>query len=77
MEKLKADRDFIIFVQHSIPGQLVKIKITKKKPTYAEATVEKVLKKSRLEINANYQEISGAPYINLSINEQKNENPSD
>ena len=24
------DRDFIIFVQHGIPGQLVNIKITKK-----------------------------------------------
>ena len=42
------DRDFIIFVQHGIPGQLVNIKITKKKPAHAEAVIQKVLKKSSL-----------------------------
>jgi len=65
------DRDFIIFVQHGIPGQLVNIKITKKKPAYAEAVIQKVLQKSSLEINSHYQQISGAPYINLPIDEQK------
>ena len=29
------DKDYIIFVQHAITGQLVKVKITKKKPKYA------------------------------------------
>ena len=40
--------------------------------------IEKYYKKSRLEINAQFQPISGAPYINLPIDEQqkKNENPN-
>ena len=42
-----------------------------KKPAYVEAIIQKVLQKSSLEINSHYQQISGAPYINLPIDEQK------
>ena len=66
------DKDFIVFVQHGIAGQLVNVKITKKKTAYAEAVIQEVLKRSKLEISSSYQEISGAPYINLPIEDQKN-----
>ena len=66
------DKDFIVFVQHGIAGQLVNVKITKKKTAYAEAVIQEVLKRSKLEISSSYQEISGAPYINLPIVDQKN-----
>ena len=66
------DKDFIVFVQHGIAGQLVNVKITKKKTAYAEAIIQEVLKRSKLEISSSYQEISGAPYINLPIVDQKN-----
>ena len=65
------DKDYIIFVQHAITGQLVKVKITKKKPKYAEGIIQEVLKRSNLEKTSKYQPISGAPYINLPIDEQK------
>jgi len=70
--KIKVDeREYVIFVQHGIPGQLVNIKITKKKSTYAEAVVQEVLQKSKLETTTNFQPISGAPYITLPIEAQK------
>ncbi len=65
------DRDYIIFVQHGIKGQIVNAKITKKKPKYAEGNITKIIQHSPLEKTTKFQPISGAPYINLPIEEQK------
>jgi len=62
--------EYIVFIQNGIPGQLVKAKVIKKKKNYAECRLIKVLKTSSIEKATNYQPISGAPYINLSIQKQ-------
>ena len=72
ISKLIVDgRDYIIFIQHGIKGQIVNAKITKRKPNYAEGIIIDILEHSSLEIISAFQPISGAPYINLSIIEQK------
>ena len=65
------NKNYIIFVQHAIIGQIVLVKITKKKTSYSEGMIQKVIVKSNLEIETPYQTISGAPYMNLPILEQK------
>ena len=65
------DRDYIVFVQHGIKGQIANVKITKKKPNYAEGTITEIIQHSPQEKTTKYQPISGAPYINLPIEEQK------
>ncbi len=65
------DRDYIVFVQHGIKGQIVNAKITKKKPKYAEGNITEIIQHSPLEKTTKFQPISGAPYINLPIDEQK------
>ena len=70
--KIQLDnKNYIIFVQHAIIGQIVLVKITKKKTSYSEGMIQKVIVKSNLEIETPYQTISGAPYMNLPILEQK------
>ncbi len=59
--------DFVVFVPNALPGQKVKARITKCKKNYAEAKLEKVLKRSPEEIDVPYQEISGAPYAKWPI----------
>ena len=65
------EKDYIVFVQHGIKGQKANVKITKKKPNYAEGTITEIIQHSPLEKSTKYQPISGAPYINLPIEEQK------
>ena len=65
------DDKTIVFVKDGIPGQIVNARITKKKQNYAEASITEVIQKSNLQKNHNYQPISGAPYIELSIEDQK------
>tara|TARA_B100001287_G_scaffold46460_2_gene35527 strand:+ start:7176 stop:8615 length:1440 start_codon:yes stop_codon:yes gene_type:complete len=61
----------IVFIKDGIPGQIVYAKITKKKQNYLEASITEIIKKSNLQIPHHFQPISGAPYIELSIDEQK------
>tara|TARA_B100000497_G_C7685173_1_gene415120 strand:+ start:1152 stop:2591 length:1440 start_codon:yes stop_codon:yes gene_type:complete len=65
------DEKTIVFIKDGIPGQIVNARITKKKQNYAEASITEVIKKSNLQKNHNFQPISGAPYIELSLEEQK------
>lgn len=60
-----------VFINNTIPGQLVKARISKKRKSYAEAKLIEVLKKSDQEIKHSFQEISGAPYISLPIKIQQ------
>ncbi|MFK8045687.1 MAG: 23S rRNA (uracil(1939)-C(5))-methyltransferase RlmD [Crocinitomicaceae bacterium] len=64
-------RPFIIFVDNTIPGQIVEAKIAKKRAKHAECKLLKVLEKSKDEFTLDYQPISGAPYITLPIEKQQ------
>ena len=63
--------NFVVFVKNGITGQRVLAEVIKLKPNYAEAKIIKVIKKSSLQKNRNYQKISGAPYYDLDINYQR------
>lgn len=59
--------EFIIFVPNTLPGQLVKAQVKKSSKKYAECKLIDVLKYSNDEISVPYQDIPGAPYIQLPI----------
>ncbi len=65
------DGKFIVFVNNAIPGQVVQAKVAKKKKRFAECKLLKILEKSPDEVDTAYQAISGAPFISLPINKQK------
>jgi 23S rRNA (uracil1939-C5)-methyltransferase len=58
---------FVIFVPNTLPGQLVKAQISKSSKNYAEAKLVDVIEASEDEIEVPYQDIPGAPYIQLPI----------
>jgi len=58
---------FVVFVPNTLPGQLVKAQIHKSSKKYAEAKLIDVLEPSENEIEVPYQDIPGAPYIQLPI----------
>ncbi len=64
--------EFVVFVPNTLPGQLVKARVTKSQKKYAECKLVEVLKPSEDEIAMDYQEIPGAPYIKLPIEKQHN-----
>lgn len=59
--------NYIVFVPNTIPGQKVKVQIDKLSKNYAEAKLIDILEKSDLETENQFQEIAGAPYINLPL----------
>ncbi len=62
--------EFVVFVPNTLPGQLVKARVTKSQKKYAECKLMDVLKASEDEIPSSYQEVPGAPYIQLPIEKQ-------
>lgn len=62
--------EFVIFVPNTLPGQFVKARVDKSKKKYAECKLLEVLKTSNNEIESSYQQIPGAPYINLPVEKQ-------
>jgi 23S rRNA (uracil1939-C5)-methyltransferase len=58
---------FVVFVPNTLPGQLVKVQISKSSKNYAEAKLIDVLKPSENEVEVPFQDIPGAPYIQLPI----------
>ncbi len=61
---------FVVFVPNTLPGQLVKAQINKTSKNYAEAKLIDVLQPSEDEVEVPYQDIPGAPYIQLPIEMQ-------
>jgi 23S rRNA (uracil1939-C5)-methyltransferase len=64
---------FPIFIPGTIPGQHVSVKITKRKESYAEASVEKLLRRSKDEINPqckHFYVCGGCTWQNLSYVKQ-------
>ncbi|MCA0153867.1 23S rRNA (uracil(1939)-C(5))-methyltransferase RlmD [Winogradskyella vincentii] len=62
--------EFVVFVPNTLPGQLVKAQIKKSSKKYAEGKLLEILKSSEDEIEVPYQDIPGAPYIQLPIEKQ-------
>ncbi|CAM1363860.1 23S rRNA (Uracil-5-)-methyltransferase RumA [Tenacibaculum soleae] len=61
---------FVVFVPNTLPGQLVKAQIKKSSKKYAEAKLIDVLQASDDEVTVPFQDIPGAPYIQLPIDLQ-------
>ena len=61
---------YIVFVDNTIPGQIVEARVAKKRKKFAECKLLKVIKQSDAEIETSFQPISGAPYISLPIDKQ-------
>ena len=69
--KLKNDEgSFVVFVPNTLPGQKVKAQIKKSSKKYAEAKLMEVLQPSKDEVDVDFQEIPGAPYIKFPIDLQ-------
>ncbi|WP_111684233.1 23S rRNA (uracil(1939)-C(5))-methyltransferase RlmD [Winogradskyella tangerina] len=62
--------EFVVFVPNTLPGQLVKAQVKKSSKKYAECKLLDILKASDNEIEMPYQDIPGAPYINLPVDLQ-------
>ena len=62
--------EFVVFVPNTLPGQFVKAQIKKTSKKYAEAKLIDVLEASPNEIDVDFQDIPGAPYIKLSVDLQ-------
>ena len=62
--------EFVVFVPNTLPGQLVKAQVKKSSKTYAECKLLDVIKLSDDETKTTYQDIPGAPYINLPLAKQ-------
>lgn len=63
--------EFTVFVQNSIPGQIVSSRVVKSGDRFAECKLEQVIKESPQEIDHPYQAIPGAPYATLPIDIQQ------
>lgn len=62
---------FIVFVWNTIPGQVVKARIIKKKRKFAEAKVTEIVKPSIDETIIPYQSIPGAPFATWPVEKQQ------
>ncbi len=70
--KLKTDSgDLIVFVPNTIPGQKVVARIFKKRKSFIECKLIDVIEQSDLEQELDFQPISGAPYMRLPIEKQR------
>lgn len=65
------DGSYVVFVDNTFPGQVVKAKIEKKRKRHAEGKLLEVIKRSEQEAELPYQEISGGPYIFVPIELQE------
>ncbi len=65
--------DFVVFVENTFPGQKVRARVDKKRKRHAECKLLDVIERSPVEVMLPYQEISGAPYIFVPIEEQQKE----
>jgi 23S rRNA (uracil1939-C5)-methyltransferase len=62
---------YVVFVDNSFPGQLVKAKIETKRKRHAEAKLIEVIRRSKHEEILDFQEISGGPYVFVPVDIQE------
>lgn len=67
----KDDGQYVIFIDNTFPGQVVRARIEKKRKRHAEAKLIDVLQRSPIEKVGTFQEISGGPYIFVPVSEQE------
>lgn len=65
------DGDFTVFVPNAIAGQKVVARVSLCKRRHAEARIAQVLQRAPHEVEVPYQPIPGAPYITLSLDDQR------
>jgi 23S rRNA (uracil-5-)-methyltransferase RumA len=65
------DGHYVVFVDNTFPGQLVKAKIETKRKRHAEAKLLEVVRRSKDEVILPFQEISGGPYVYVPIELQE------
>ena len=63
--------DYILFVKNTLPRQVVRAKVIKKKKRFAKCKLVKVLQPAPEEIDLPYQPIPGAPFARLPIAQQE------
>lgn len=63
--------DLVVFVQNALPDQAVLARVVKSKKNYAECKLVQVLQRAPAEVDIPYQDIPGAPYAHLPLDEQK------
>jgi len=59
--------EYVIFVDNTFPGQTVQARITKKRKRFGEAKLIDVIERSEQEVQVDFQEISGGPYIHVPV----------
>lgn len=59
--------EFVVFVPNTLPGQIVKAQVKKSSKKYAECKLVDIISHSENEVEVPYQDIPGAPYIQLPI----------
>lgn len=59
--------EFVVFVPNTLPGQKVKAQVKKSSKKYAECKLIDVLEHADTEVEVPFQDIPGAPYIQLPI----------
>lgn len=59
--------EFVVFVPNTLPGQKVKAQVKKSSKKYAECKLIDVLEHAENEVEVPFQDIPGAPYIQLPI----------
>lgn len=61
----------VMFVPNTIPGQKVKARIFKKRKKHLEGKLIEIVSPSPEEVKMNFQPISGAPYLTLPVENQR------
>lgn len=62
---------YVVFVPNTYPGQKVSARIAKKRKNHAECKLLTVIEDANEAVDLGYQPISGAPYIKLPIERQR------
>jgi 23S rRNA (uracil-5-)-methyltransferase RumA len=65
------DGNFIVFVDNTFPGQLVRARVDVKRKKHAEAKLIEIIERSKDETEVQFQEISGGPYIQVPVEIQE------
>ena len=68
ISKIRSEEgDFVVFVPNTLPGQIISCQVKKSSKTYAECKLIDIIEHSKDEVPMPYQDIPGAPYIQLPI----------
>lgn len=70
--KIPTDQgEYVVFVENTFPGQHVRAKVETKRKRHATCKLLEVVRRSPVEVSLPFQEISGAPYLFVPIEQQE------